>query len=305
MNRRPRSDFATQMMIGLVIVSFLAMTFDIQTSGQGLPGTLRSGARRLFTPLQAVAAGVVDPVVDFVDGAANLAGLRDENAVLRQTIVELQGQLSRAQVDAAELASLQALLALSLPDESLVTTFARVIAGGDTFDLSFTIDKGTNQGVLVGNPVLDQNGQVVGTVTESFATTAVVAPVVDPIVSIPVRTASGMTGMSQGMGEGIRLTFLDAQQPVLADELVLTAGSDRYPPDLPVAAITTSVLPEAGTRVIRVEAVPLSELDRLRFVVVVQWPVAEEVSPTQTTTETTVPPDTTAPADSEQGAGDG
>lgn len=285
MNRRPRADFATQMMIGLVIVSFLAMTFDIQTSGEGLPGTLRSGAQRLFAPLQTVAATVVDPVVDFVDGVANLAGLREENAALRETIAELQDDLARVQVDANELASLQALLSLQLPDATLATTYARVVAGGDTFDLAFTIDKGVDHGVLIGNPVVDSMGHLVGTVVDSFAQTALVAPLTDPQVAVPFVTAGGLRGFTQGLGQGLRLTILEAEQPVLADELLLTAGSDRYPPNLPVGTVSASVLPETGTRVIRVEASPLVELDRLRFVVVVQWPVAEKPEPVVTTPE--------------------
>ncbi len=285
MNRRPRSDFATQMMIGLVVVAFLAMTFDIQTSGEGLPGTLRSGAQRLFAPLQTAAAFVVDPVVDFVDGVANIAGLREENAALRETIAGLQDEVARTQVDANELESLQTLLSLELPDASLVPTYARVLAGGDTFDASFTIDKGVDDGVLVGNPVLDGRGNLVGTVIDSFAKTALVTPIVAPQVAVPVVTAGGMRGLADGIGEGLHLTIFDAEQPVLEGELLLTAGSDRYPPDLPVATLPASVLPEAGTRVIRVAAQPVADLDRLRFVVVVQWPVAEE----PVTTTTTVP----------------
>ena len=276
MNRSPRSDFATQMMIGLVIVSFLAMTFDIQTSGEGLPGTLRSGAQRLFAPLQTVAATVVDPAVDFVDSVANLAGLREENAALRETISSLEDDLARSQVDANELAALQSLLSLELPDATLATTFARVVAGGDTFDLTFTVDKGVDHGVLIGNPVVDSRGNLVGTVVDSFAQTAIVAPLTDPQVAVPVVTASGMRGISQGVGDGLRLTILEADQPVLEDELLLTAGSDRYPPNFPIGKASASLLPETGTRVIRVEASPLVELDRLRFVVVVQWPIAEE-----------------------------
>jgi rod shape-determining protein MreC len=288
------------MMIGLVVVSFLTMTFDVQTSGQGLTGTIRSGAQRLFSPLQALATTVVDPVVDFVDSVSNLAGLRNENETLRREIELLQDQLARTEVDRSELEALQALLALQLVDETLVSTPARVIAGGDAFDLAFKIDKGTEQGVLVGNPVVDDQSRLIGTVIESFATTAVVAPVTDPQVDVPIVTASGMRGLLEGAGQSLRLTIFDAELPVLQDELVLTAGSGRYPPDLPIARVAESTLPEVGTRVIRASANLLGDLDRLKFVIVIQWPVAEEPVPVTTTT-TTTPEEEEAQTDSGDG----
>lgn len=289
MNRRGRSDFATQMMIALVIVSFLTMTFDIQTSGEGLTGTLRNGAQRLFSPVQSLAAAVVDPVVELVDAVSDLAGLRQENTSLRQELAGIRQQLELVPDLEAELFALQTLLDLRLPDESLNTTPARVISGGDSFDFAITIDKGTDHGVLVGNPVVDDQGNVVGAVTEAFAQSSTVLPILAPSITVSVVTTNGMRGFIQGAGSELRLEIFDAEGPVLQGEILLTAGSERYPPQLPVAKVTDSIRPEAGTRVIRAGAVQLASLERVRFVIVIQWPLAEELLTTTSSVSGTEP----------------
>ena len=74
-----RSDRSTFVVIGLVVISFLMMTFDIRSSSQGIGGTLRTGVQAMVAPLQNAMNAVIDPVGDFADGLANLAGLRLEN----------------------------------------------------------------------------------------------------------------------------------------------------------------------------------------------------------------------------------
>ena len=50
------------LMLGvLVLISFLLMTFDIRSSGEGFTQTFRSGAQTIFNPFQQVAQAVIDP----------------------------------------------------------------------------------------------------------------------------------------------------------------------------------------------------------------------------------------------------
>ena len=60
-----------------------------------------------------------------------------------------------------------------------------------------------------------------------------------------------------------------ATEPVFADYLLLTAGSTKFPPGLPVAKVLESASPEAGK--IRTEAIPVADFNRLKLVVVLQW----------------------------------
>ena len=95
------------MLVVLVVLSFLLMTFDIRSSGGGVAGTLREGTQAVFAPVQEFATTLISPVVDFVDGLANLAGLRDENESLRRRISELEARIDEVGSLEAEVATLR------------------------------------------------------------------------------------------------------------------------------------------------------------------------------------------------------
>ena len=287
------------MLVVLVVLSFLLMTFDIRASGGGVTGTLREGTQSVFAPVQEFATSLITPVVDFIDGLANLAGLRDENETLRRRIAELEAKVDEVGTLEAEVETLRRVADLTLPDESIPTKPARVIARGDNFDSSFTIDKGTRDGLVVGNPVVDENGALVGEISMAAPRTATVAPIIRPTGAVTVESQTGETGIALGQGSAILLLEVNpATEPVFADYLLLTAGSTKFPPGLPVAKVAESASPEAAK--IRTEAVPVADFNRLKLVVVLQWafsaedqqeeqPVTDETPPADAESETSTP----------------
>jgi len=263
------------MLIVLVVLSFLLMTFDIRASRGGVAGTLREGTQAVFAPVQDFATSLISPVVDFVDGLANLAGLREENETLRRRIVELEARIDEIGTLEAEAETLRRVTGLTLPDESISTKNARVIARGDNFDSSFTIDKGTSDGLVVGNPVVDEYGSLVGEISLVTPSSATVVPIIRPTGAVTVESQTGETGIVLGQGSAILVFEVNpATEPVFVDYLLRTAGSTKFPPALPVAKVAASASPEAGK--IRTEAIPLADFNRLKFVVVLQWTFSAE-----------------------------
>ncbi len=263
------------MLVVLVVLSFLLMTFDIRSSGGGVAGTLREGAQSVFAPVQDLATSIVTPVADFIDGLANLAGLRDENETLRARIAELEAQVDEVGTIKAELETAQRILDLTLADESIPTLAARIIARGDNFDSSFTIDKGTDHGLVVGNPVVDENGALVGEISVATSNSATVVPIIRPTGGVRVESQTGEAGTL--LGQGIAMMIFEvnpATEPIFADYLLVTAGSTKFPPGLPVAKIAESGSPEAAK--IRTEAIPLADFSRLKLVVALQWTFSAE-----------------------------
>lgn len=298
MRERRHSDRSTPMLVVLVVVSFLLMTFDIRASGGGVAGTLREGAQSVFAPIQDFATRAISPVVDFVDGLANLAGLREENERLRAQIAGLETRLDEASNLETEIETLRRLNDLTLPDDTIPTIAARVIARGDNFDSSFTIDKGTSDGIVAGNPVVDEYGALVGEVSVVTSDAATIEPIIRPTGAVTVESRTGETGVILGQGAAtLVLEVNPATEPVFADWLLVTAGSTKFPPALPVANVAESANPESGR--ILTEAVPLAEFNRLKFVVVLQWTFSAE-DPAEPAGEKT--PDEEAPA--EEGTGE-
>ncbi|NIA26145.1 MAG: hypothetical protein GWP04_11340 [Gammaproteobacteria bacterium] len=287
MRNRRAPDRATSFLVVLVIIAFSLMTLDIRNSGGGVTGTLRSGVQTVFTPVQKLATSIIDPAIDMVDGIANVAGLRDANKELQQRIASLESRLDTVATLEAEVASLRRILALTPADESIPKVAARVIARGDSFDAGFQIDAGSNDGVLVGNPVVDENGALVGTITEVTGDSATVVPIVAPSSDgVRVKSQTGEAGIILGRGGGeLDLEVLEATEPVFTGYLLVTAGSVRYPVGINVAKVSADARPEAQRIV--TTAIPMADFSKLDFVVVLQWTFSTEVDTTTTSTTST------------------
>ncbi len=286
MRERRSPDHATSFLVVLVIISFTLMTFDIRSSGAGTMATLRSGVQTVFTPIQKLATSIVDPAVDLVDGFSNVAGLRDANKELQQRIADLEARLDTVATLEAEVASLRRILSLTPADESIPKVAARVIARGDSFDASFQIDAGSSDGVLVGNPVVDDTGSLVGTITDVTSDSATVVPIIATSADgVRVKSQTGETGVVLGRGSGdLDFEVLEATEPVFTGYLLVTAGSVRYPVGINVAKVATDARPEAQRIV--TTAVPLADFSKLDFVVVLQWTFSTEADTSTTTTTT-------------------
>lgn len=290
-----RSDRSTFVAIGLVVISFLMMTFDIRSRSQGVGGTLRSGVQTVVAPLQNAMNAVIDPVVEFADGLANLAGLREENDRLRERILDLEREallVTSLQADNAELAELLDLQLLG--DLQDIAVNAEVTARGGTFEQSFTIDKGTFDGIQIGHPVVDARGALVGVISDVAERSASVLPITSrQAPGITVRLPNGVRGSVEGQGTGrLVLTILEADQRVLEGQLLQTFGpfgsSDAYPKGLDVGTVLSSTTPQSGTIVVQVD--PLADLERVEFVAVIPWPPDPDENGEETTDTTAVLP---------------
>ncbi|HEY4606809.1 MAG TPA: hypothetical protein VIH55_04095, partial [Acidimicrobiia bacterium] len=157
-----RSDRALPTFITLLVVGVLLMTFDIRLEGGGVVGVLRSGTQAIVSPLQRLASFVVNPISNALDSLSNVASLREQNAALSAELAEAQASLIAMQDQTARLELLEQLYDLGNDENQVGRTVANVIGA---VDAALIIDKGSSSGVLVGQPVIDTNGYVVGTIT--------------------------------------------------------------------------------------------------------------------------------------------
>jgi rod shape-determining protein MreC len=260
------------------------MTFDLRASGEGVGGTLRNGAQAVFSPVQGLLARAIAPVIDVADGMANLAGLREENALLRAELQEMRTRVARVDELEAQVALLQQAQDLELDNEDITRVTANVLGGSDPLDLSFSIDRGTADGVLVGNPVIDPAGNVVGVVADVFEGGARVLPTVAPTEAVGV-TVGSQTGVVTGSGNPNRmeLEILEATGPLSEGDVVVTGNTTSYPAGLTVGTVVSAATPE--TAYLATQVTPLADVTRLRVVLVLGWPLAGEPGVTGSTTE--------------------
>ncbi len=225
--------------------------------------------------LRAATAVVVQPVWRlaglpgklYEDASAHLASnasLRGENARLHDALLLANVRIARMQALVRQNQQLKRLLdaARSL---GMQGQLARVVdIDLDPYRRRLVIDRGSNQDVHVGQPVVDAHG-VMGQVIEALPDTAVVMLISDPSSALPVVDArSGVRMLAHGAGRGdlLELPNLPINADVrVGDELLSSGLGGRFPAGFPVARIT-ALAPDASAAYLRGTAQPLAHLDR-------------------------------------------
>lgn len=271
----------------LLIVVFLSLVLvTVDSRGNGLIDTFRRVARDALQPVQSVVDSAFDPLRNASDGITGYGAVKDENALLKKRVAELQGRLLRERAVGSEVNELGKLLDLpTIQDATGVA--ARVIGGAPgNFERTVVINKGISKGVDVGQPVVAGNG-LVGKVTEASSTQATVTLLDSPGFGVGVRLENtNERGIAEGRtGEReMRLDFLSKLLPACGEnsspdtcisegELVFTSAvaNAAFPPDIPVAKVT-GIEKKTGELESTVSLRPLVNLNDITYVKVLRWP---------------------------------
>lgn len=193
-------------------------------------------------------AAVLDWTAARTDALADaLAGPRDLQAA-RQQIEQLQAQIDALERENEELREVQGdyqqvldLLNRARAAPELQRLTASVI-GRDTSPVfrSLIIDRGSEDGVLVGMPVESARG-LVGQVYRTTAHAAQVLLITDNISSVPARLGtSRATGIVRGGGLGgsLVMEWISLESQIAPGEVVLTSGlGGKFPQDLVIGRV--------------------------------------------------------------------
>jgi len=240
----------------------------------------------LVTPVQYLAILPEQILDNFSESVKSQGALSEENAQLKQQLLELQGQLQQFQFISNENKRLRELLGSEqrIPNRRMV---AEVIAvASEPFSQQLVINKGTLNGVYEGQAVLDDRG-IIGQVQDVGSNTARVLLISDQSHAIPLRSERNDTRvLAQGTGDigRLQLMFVPHSTTLKAGDLLVSSGlGGVYPEGYPVATISEIVRDES-LPFAQVQADPISPLDRVRNVLLLwrsndqQQPIYEEPS---------------------------
>ena len=179
-------------------------------------------------------------VQDFLTAPRDIASLRQRNSELEAEVSELQAQVIQLQQDVGETEILAALVDFSRANPENTYQAAAVIG----FDLSpflhyVIINRGSNDGILRGMPVVTDQG-LVGRVDAVIADAARIQLITDPASNVNVRLQNAQTEASLiGSVTGdVTLDLIPQDVNIEAGDLVLTSGlGGGYPPDLIVGQV--------------------------------------------------------------------
>lgn len=258
-------DRPTGMFIGLIVLSLALVTIDLRASGEGIGSTLRDGTQAAFAPVQRVVATVTRPFANFFENVSDMFSIRQENLQLRQRVAELERELQESESLEVRVAELEALLGIQ-PPRNLDSVAAQVLAVGvSEFDHIRVIDKGSNDGIGLDMPVVDEAG-LIGRVVAVTGSVARIRLITDPTMRIAVRVErTGETGFLTGRGGGAMwLELFNTDAAVVEGDLLITADG-RFPAGIAVARVNQAARSEVGFA-LRTTAEPVAGVTRINFV---------------------------------------
>jgi|GEM_PF-77776 len=239
-----------QVIVALLLSSVLLLTLDLR--GNPVLDRIRGGFTQVMSPVETAADVVATPIERGWNSYQNYDELERENEVLREIIDRQIGEEATA---VAAVRDYQLLLSLSnLPSlTNIPTELAQVVGGAsNNIDQIVEINKGTNQGIEVGMPVVNRAG-LIGKITEAFPTTSRVMLITDSRYAIPVEILGG-TGEDLGTDEPVLTTPSgntdEENDQAVADaveaaEIAAETGGDLGTNGLPSGdpAVPTTTLP--------------------------------------------------------------
>lgn len=260
----------------LVVVVALAVTL-VNNAGQGKVGTVEDTAGAVRSPFQKVAAALVSRVEELYGYMFQYDMLVQENENLRAQIAELEQQLRENDQAVEENEKLRELLNLSQKHSDFVYESAKVVSwNASNWASTFTISKGQESGIEIGDSVVTEYGVLVGTVSELGTNWATVETVVDLSTSIGVlvgaeETSAMLLGDYTLMGsQYMKLSFVAESGQVITGDTVLTSGAGgKYPQGLLVGTVT-SVHTEAAGQIEYAVVEPFTDLNALTQIFVIK-----------------------------------
>ena len=237
-------------------------------------GFIRATLNILIYPAEQVAHLPVYLFEQSAEFFSSQSELRASNERLNHQLIvfsERAAQSASLEKDLNELRKLNDLPARA----SLPSILAEVIHGGrNPFTAKLVLDRGSQAGLIEGQPVMDTEG-LVGQITHVSPVSAEVTLVTEQNQQIPVRILrNGLRTLSEGDGSSgtLSLPFLPEGADIQTGDQIVTSGIDgTYPEGLPVAVVAH--IERSSSRVFaRVTCTPVGGVGRGHYVLVLTPP---------------------------------
>ena len=262
------------------LIAFSLLIADAQF--HKLPA-IRQVVGTVLYPLQTAAVAPRDALFRVAAYFSSVTELKAQNREMHAERARNAQLLQQAQHLLAENTQLRKLLGTSerLPDK---VVFAEILYDArDAFTRKIVLDRGTQHGVALGQPVIDDIG-VVGQVTRVFPFSAEVTLLTDRDQAIPVQVVrSGLRSVAYGSGQSglLDLRFMASNADIQAGDVLVTSGIDGiYPPGLSVAKVAR-IESKSTDAFAHILCVPAAGVDRNRqlLILLAQAKVAPRLPP--------------------------
>ena len=268
----------TRLLLAIALLAALALiAIDYQNGSSSVITTLRKAAGPVLGGAERAVASVTKPVGRFFGAGATRTASASQ-AAMQQQLIRMRAELSAATLDQAQYRQLRRLLQLSGRGGYRVMA-ASVIAFGQGYQQTVTLDAGRADGIRPQQTVVDGNG-LVGQVVRVGGRTCTVLLASDARSVVGIRLApGGQIGWVTGQGRDssgtalLKLQVLDRAALKVGTQLVSAASVRDKPfvPGVPVGVIV-SVRDNAGALTGQALVRPFAHFTRLDVVGIVVSP---------------------------------
>ena len=229
--------FTKNGIILLTSLTVIALVLCIVSAASSGTGFVHNALGVIASPFRAIGGAVSDWADGIGDHFDSLEELRQENEILRKENTSLQEQLRKAKQDSEENERLRTAMGLRQQRRDFVFESAKVVGESNSnWSSTLTLSKGTNFDISVGDCVVNEEGFLVGIVTDAGLNWSTVTTLVDTssqLGAIVFRT--GEITVAQGdlslMNLGLlRLAYLEGESGLMNGDLIVTSGLGGYYP---------------------------------------------------------------------------
>ncbi len=231
-------------MVAAVIIAIVAaVSITIST---GHANVLETMAQPIIKPLKSLVTSMVESLEQMYDYMYKYDTLKAENEALKAEIARLEEEYREYADTSAENERLHALFGFSERHQDFVYAPVSVISwSASNYASSFTISKGTDDGIALYDSVITETGYLVGQVTSVTATSGTVTTIIDTRMSVGAMVyETGETGVAQGdfelmNNEQMKMIYVSEAQAISIGDTIVTSGSGgTYPKGLVIGTIS-------------------------------------------------------------------
>lgn len=229
---------------------------------------VRAAVMPMLYPVQWLASQPVQLYQYLADLSQSKSELLEQNRQLMEENGRLKIDLQRDKVNTDELHELKKLYGLQQKGIHNVIGAEVISNGKDPLSERLIISKGSQDGLKVGDAVIDQSG-LIGLLTQVHTQSAEIGLISGGQSIVPIAVSrTGERNLAYGNGNGLDLRYFPTGSDLKPGDVLLTSGLDgTYPAGIPVATVS-KVVRASGTPYYDTKLTPLAALRSSRFVLV-------------------------------------
>jgi rod shape-determining protein MreC len=236
----------------LVVVSLALLTVYFRESSGGGLHEIQSVGASILRPFEIAANRVAQPFEDASAWFGDLLDAKSQNAKLREENRRLQEQLVQYRAAVQQNAILRRQLRYrdgpSFPKNYQALSAAVVAQPSGAFDQQIVVDAGSDSGVRLHDPVVNDSGRLLGQVTQVVHAQAQITLLSDETSAVSAcdlkTKACGIIRPGQSPGSSLIFDDVSKDAQVFPGDLVITSGwrsgklASIYPRWIPIGTVT-------------------------------------------------------------------